>query len=73
MSELSQTRGSTYEKIIMADYHYHILDQLYRPGETDMQTDRKWWATAEIDCTITNLSSALDSLTHKINLAYSAV
>jgi hypothetical protein len=30
MLEFSQTHGSTNGKIAMADYHYHILDQLYR-------------------------------------------
>jgi hypothetical protein len=68
--EFSQTHESINGKIAMADYHYHILDQLYRPSQTDMQTDTKWWARAEMHCIITNLYSALDSLTHEINLAY---
>lgn len=54
----------------MADYHYHILNQLYRPHQIDMQTETKWWAKAEMNCAITNISSALDSLAHEINLAY---
>jgi hypothetical protein len=34
MLEFSQTHGSTNCKIAMADYHYHILDQLYKPSQT---------------------------------------
>jgi hypothetical protein len=70
MLGFSQTHESIKGKIAMADYHYHILDQLYRPSQTDMQTDRKWWARGEMHCIITNLYSALDSLAHEINLAY---
>jgi hypothetical protein len=70
MLEFSQTHGSTNGKIAMTDYHYHILDQLYRPSQTYSEADTKWWARAEMHCIITNLYSALDSLTHEINLAY---
>jgi hypothetical protein len=41
MLEFSQTHESIKGKIAMAYYHYHILDQLYRPNLTDMQTDTK--------------------------------
>jgi hypothetical protein len=70
MLEFSQTHGSTNGKIAMTNYHYHILDQLYRPSQTYSEADTKWWARAEMHCIITNLYSALDSLTHEINLAY---
>lgn len=68
--EFSQTHMSVKSKITFTDYHYHILNQLYRPADTPREVDTDSWARAEMHCIVINLYSALDSLAHEINLAY---
>jgi hypothetical protein len=70
LMEIAPTHTGTYYKIAFADYHYYILDQLYRPNQTDRETDTDSWARAEMHCIVNNLYSALDSLGQEINLAY---
>jgi hypothetical protein len=59
---LVQGHESTYSKIKFAQYHYHILDQLYRPKRTLRKKDTQHWVRAEMHSIIINLYSALDSL-----------
>lgn len=68
--EIHRSHTATIFKITFADYHYHILDQLYRPNETPRRTDTIMWARAEMNSIVYNLYSALDSLANEINLAY---
>lgn len=68
--DLSQSHCTTKMKITFADYHYYILNQMYRPNETDRAGDTDQWVLAETHSIIFNLYSALDSLCHEINLAY---
>jgi hypothetical protein len=68
--EIAPTHTGIYYKIAFADYHYHILDQLYRPNQTYRETDTDSWSRAEMHAIVNNLYSALDSLGQEINLAY---
>jgi hypothetical protein len=70
LHEIHRSHTATKFKITFADYHYHILDQLYRPNETPRTTDTTMWARAEMNSIVYNLYSALDSLANEINLAY---
>jgi hypothetical protein len=68
--EIHRSHNAIKSKITIADYHYHILDQLYRPNTTPRETDTPMWARAEMNSIVYNLYSALDSLANEINLAY---
>jgi hypothetical protein len=65
-----QSHESTYSKIKFAQYHYHILDQLYQPKITQRERDTQHWVRAEMHSIIINLYSALDSLAQQINCIY---
>jgi hypothetical protein len=49
LHEIHRIHTGTKFKITFADYHYHILNQLYRPDETPRQTDTPMWARAEMN------------------------
>src|SRR5687767_2329579 len=66
----AQTHDAVTTKIAFANYHYHILNQLYQPFTTPRQADTQWWARAEMHSIVFNLYSALDSIAYEINLAY---
>lgn len=68
--DLMQAHDSTIKKIAFADYHYYILNQLYRPRETEREKSTDLWALAEMHSIIMNLYSALDSLANEINLVH---
>lgn len=70
MIDFAQCHTATYAKIAFASYHYHILNQLYKPNKTRREQDTKEWARAEMHSIIFNLYSALDSLANEINLVY---
>jgi hypothetical protein len=70
LAEMHRSHTATKFKITFVDYHYHILDQLYRPDETPTETDTPMWARAEMNSIVYSLYSALDSLANEINLAY---
>ena len=70
LHDIIRSHTATKFKITFADYHYHILDQLYRPNETAARQDTLMWARAEMNSIVYNLYSALDSLANEINLAY---
>jgi hypothetical protein len=67
---VSRSHTAIIFKITFADYHYFILDQLYRPDETPRNEDTKMRARAEMNSIVYSLYSALDSLANEINLAY---
>lgn len=68
--EIHRSHTAAKFKITFADYHYYLLNQLYRPDETPRETDTQMWARAEMNSIVYNLYSALDSLASEINLAY---
>lgn len=68
--DYAQSHESTKSKVTFADYHYHILNQLYIPHITTRESDTVDWVRAEFHSVIMNLYSALDSLAYEINLAY---
>jgi len=68
--ELTQSHLATKYKIAFADYHYHILNQLYIPNITIREADTQNWVRAELHSIVMSLYSALDSLFFEINLAY---
>ncbi len=68
--DFAQTHTSVYSKMAFADYHYHILNQVYRPNQTDRQSDTPEWVMAELYAIINSLYSALDTLGYEISLAY---
>lgn len=68
--DFAQSHESTKTKITFADYHYHILNQFYRPNVTRRETDTDSWVRAEFHSLVINLYSSLDSLAYEINLAY---
>src|SRR5918999_5468155 len=65
-----QSHESTYSKIKYAQYHYHILEQLYQSMITQREPDTQHWVRAEMHSIIINLYSALDSLAQQINCLY---
>jgi hypothetical protein len=67
---LSQTHLALKYKIAFADYHLHLLDQLYKPNTTERQSDTENWVRAELYAIITTLYSVLDTLFFEINLSY---
>jgi hypothetical protein len=70
LHDINRSHTATKFKITFADYHYHILDQLYRPNKTPALGDTLMWARAEMNSIVYSLYSALDSLANEINLAY---
>lgn len=66
----AQIHDAVCHKLAFADYHYHILNQLYRPHETERENATDSWARAEMHSIVFNLYSALESLAYEINLAY---
>lgn len=66
----TQSHESTYSKIKFAQYHYHILDQLYQSNITQREPDTQHWVRAEMHSIIINLYSSLDSLAQQINCIY---
>ena len=70
LGDFAQSHEATKSKVTFADYHYSILDQLYKPTMTFRQTDTDSWARCEMHSIVFNLYSALDSLGYEINLAY---
>lgn len=65
-----QTHDAVVHKVALADYHYHILNQLYRPFDTPAVGNTPFWARVEMHSIIFNLYSALDSLAHETNIVY---
>jgi hypothetical protein len=55
LTEMHRSHTATKFKITFADYHYHILDQLYRPDETPTETDTPIWARAEMNSVVYSL------------------
>ncbi|MBM3910537.1 MAG: hypothetical protein FJ356_02685 [Thaumarchaeota archaeon] len=68
--DYDQSHTSTRSKVTFADYHYHILEQLYQPHVTEREKNTVGWVRAEFHSIVMNLYSALDSLAYEINLAY---
>jgi hypothetical protein len=68
--DYAQNHESTKSKVTFADYHYYILDQLYKPHVTDRESDTVDSVLAEFHSIVIDLYSALDSLSYEINLAY---
>jgi hypothetical protein len=70
LRDISQSHQNTRERIAFADYHIHNLDQIYIRHTTPRYTETPTWAMAEMHGIISNLYSALDSLSNEINIAY---
>jgi hypothetical protein len=68
--KLGSAHGATRTKLIFADYHIHILDQIYKPNRTKRLTETPFWVQVETYSIIANLYSALDSLANEIRLIY---
>jgi hypothetical protein len=69
--KLNRSHNSTRAKIVFADYHFHILNQVYVPKKTTHLPETSTWALAELNSIVMNLYSALDSLANEVNLSYS--
>jgi len=70
LRSIDKAHKNTKTKILFADYHYHILNQVYAPKATKRHAETPKWALAEMDSIIVNLYSALDSLANEINILY---
>lgn len=70
LRSLDKAHKNTKTKILFADYHYHMLNQVYVPKATKRYTETPLWALAEMYSIIVNLYSALDSLANEINILY---
>jgi len=70
LRDISQSHQNTRSKITFADYHYRNLDQIYIRHTTRRYPETPTWAMAEMHGIMSNLYSALDSLSNEINIAY---
>src|SRR5215210_2455246 len=70
LRDISQSHQNTRSRITFADYHTHNLNQIYIRYTTPRFTETPTWAMAEMHGIISNLYSALDSLSNEINIVY---
>jgi len=61
--------ANTIRCVGAADYHYHILNQVYIPDVVRMGSLTTLWVQIEAESIVIALYSALDSLMQEINLA----
>jgi hypothetical protein len=70
LTKLNRSHNSTKTKVLFADYHYYILNQVYVPKVTTHLRETSIWALAELNAVVMNLYAALDSLANEINLTH---
>jgi len=68
--DFANSHATTIRRIGGADYHYHILNQIYVPNVTPMRQFTTIWTEIETESVTFMLYSSLDSLMQEINLTY---
>lgn len=70
LQKFVNAHATTIQRIGLADYHYHNLDQIYKPNGAQPHALANIWASGESVSFVFILYSALDSLAQELNLAY---
>jgi hypothetical protein len=70
MQDLVDAHATTVRRIASADFHLHILQQVYVPDRVQSGSRTILWAQAGAESVIFWLYTSLNSLAHELNLVY---
>jgi hypothetical protein len=70
VQDLVDAHATTIRRIGSADYHYHILNQVYIPDRIHSGAHTISWAQVGAESVVFWLYTALNSLANELNLAY---